>query len=99
MTSKEAFEKLGYIQNIVNNLNNPYSSGIQYIKKAEDSEMQRIGMISTKYIEFYFAHKEIIIYSVTEYKDGNISKGDAGILSFEEFNAIQNQVAELEWQI
>ena len=98
MTAKQLFEKLGYEQKIYDNEKNIHSNGIQYIKRANDSEMQRIGMITTKYIEFYLAHKEIVIYSTTEHRNGKTTKSDAGILSFEEYNAIKKQIDELEWE-
>lgn len=40
MTAKEMFEKLGYSQTKKND-----SNDIQYVKRSEESEMQRIGII------------------------------------------------------
>ncbi|AUM93727.1 TPA: hypothetical protein LA742_002987 [Clostridium botulinum] len=99
MIAKEMFKKLGYEQKIYNKEKNPNLNAIQYIKRANDSEMQRIGMIITKCIEFYtFPIKEIVIYTTYEHKNGKKSKSDMGILNLEEFNAIEKQVLELEWQ-
>lgn len=91
MTAKEMFEKLGYEQIIE-------KEGIQYIKQDDESEMQRVGMIQTKYIEFYTASKEILISTVYKHRSGTKSNSDSGILSFEEFSAVQTQIAELGWQ-
>ncbi|PLS18990.1 hypothetical protein CVD28_00895 [Bacillus sp. M6-12] len=98
MTAKEAFEKLGYVQKLYKNESNPYSDGIQYIKRDKDSEMDRVGMISTKYIEFYYLHKELLIYNKYEHRDGKTTNSDSGALSLEEFNAVQKQIQELQWQ-
>lgn len=98
MTAKQTFEKLGYKQKIYDDEKHYSFNGIQYTKRASESEMQRIGMIKTKCIEFYPTHKEIVIYSTTKHRNGGISKSDAGILSLEEFTAIQEQVNELKWQ-
>ncbi|GKS12927.1 hypothetical protein YDYSY3_39270 [Paenibacillus chitinolyticus] len=97
MTAKEAFEKIGYKQ-IIYNENELIFKGIQYIKKDDDSEMERVGMLCTKYIEFYFTHKEIAIYTTHEHRNGNISKSSVEILNLEEYNAVKIQIDELEWQ-
>lgn len=93
MIAKDMFEKLGYKLTEKNSLND-----IQYIKRSKESEMQRIGMITTKYIEFYSSSKEILICITYEFRDGSVSKSDSGNLNFEEFNAIKQQVTELKWQ-
>lgn len=98
MTAKEAFEKIGYKQVVVIDSDLPTSNGIQYIKKDEESELQRKGMLTTKYIEFYFMHKEIAVYTTYKHRNGNTSKSDVGILNYEEFNAVQKQVEELKWE-
>ncbi|WP_252249147.1 hypothetical protein [Clostridium sp. VAP23] len=92
MIARDMFEKLGYKLTEKNSKND-----IQYTKKSKESEMQRIGMITTEYIEFYNSSKEIIIYKTYEFRDGTISKSDSGILSFEEFNAAHQQILELKW--
>lgn len=103
MTAKEMFEKLGYEQKIYDNEKKSIkgfeytANGIQYIQRAKDSEMQRIGMIVTNYIEFYITSKEILIYTTYEHRDGTKSKSDSGNLNIEEFNAVQKQVIELQW--
>lgn len=103
MTAKEMFEKLGYEQKIYDNEKESIKgfeytvNGIQYIKRAKDSEMQRIGMIVTKCIEFYTTSKEILIYTTYEHRNGTKSQSDSGDLNIEEFNAIQKQVLELQW--
>ena len=86
------FEKLGYIQTEINELNN-----IQYTKRAKESEMKRIGMIQTTWIEIYTSTKEILVYTEYEHRSGKKSKSDIGILNFEEFKAIQKQILELNW--
>lgn len=90
MTAKELFESLGYEQKL-------YDADIQYVQMAEPSEMKRIGMVTTKCIEFYMAHKEILVSISYEHRDGSVSKSDCGILSLEELTAIQKQVSELSW--
>jgi hypothetical protein len=97
MTAKEMFEKIGYVQKIHDKSEYPSFNGIQYMKRSEDSEMHRIGMITTRYIEFYPHSKEIIICKTYEHKDGTITKCDLGILSLEEFKAVQQQVNEFNW--
>lgn len=92
MTAEEMFEKLGY-KLTENNFND-----IQYTKKSEKSELQRIGMIITNRIEFYTDHKEIVIYTEYEHEDGSISKCDTGVLNLKEFNAVKKQISELGWQ-
>lgn len=100
MTAKEMFENLGYVQIIHEFDTGLYEScnGIQYLKEDPESEMERVGMMSTKCIEFYFMHKEIVIASKYKHRNGSESSGDAGILSLKEFEAIQKQVKELGWQ-
>lgn len=98
MTAKELFEKLGYEQKIYDNEKHFSFNGIQYTKRDADSEMQRVGMIKTKCIEFYPTHKEIVIHSMTKHRNGERTKSDAGILSYEEFLAVQLQVSELQWE-
>lgn len=90
MTAKELFESLGYEQKL-------YDADIQYVKTDDPSEMQRIGMVKTKFIEFYMKHKEICVYSTFTHRDGSVSRSDCGILSFEEFKTTQKQVDELGW--
>ncbi len=91
MTAREMFENMGYKQT------ENSEEGIQYTKRADDSELQRIGMISTTYIEFYRASKEIVIETTFEHRSGKRSTGDVGILNIEEFHAVQKQVEELGW--
>lgn len=91
MTAKEIFNKLGYEQRKNDD------EGIQYVKRAEDSKMQRIGVITNKYIEFYRLHKEINICIDYEYSDGETSSNNSSTLNIEEFKAVQKQVLELEW--
>lgn len=91
MTAKEMFEELGYEQK------ESSTEGIQYVKKAKDSEMQRIGMVSTKYIEFYNAHKELVVTTTRKHRNGSTTTSECGILSIEEFGAVQKQVLELNW--
>lgn len=93
MTAKDMFEKLGYEQK------ENSDEGIQYIQRDKDSEMQRIGMISTRCIEFYKSHKEIVFYTTYEHRNGKTSASDCGILNIEEFNAVQKQVLELGWNL
>lgn len=90
MKVKELFEKIGYEQKI-------HTDGIQYIKRDEDSEMERVGRIWTRYIEFYFHEKQILICSTIEHRNGTTSRSDGVVLTLEEFNAVQKQVEELEW--
>ena len=91
MTAKEIFNKLGYEQRINDDV------GIQYVKRAEESEMQRIGVVEEKYIEFYRFHKEINICIDYKYSDGKTSSSNSSTLNIEEFKAVQKQVLELEW--
>lgn len=93
MIARNMFEKLGYELTEKNSKND-----IQYTKKSRESEMQRIGMITTKCIEFYNSSKEIMIFTTYEFRDGTKSKSDSGILSFEEFNAVHQQIIELKWE-
>lgn len=93
MIARDMFKKLGYELSEKNTKND-----IQYTKKSKESEMQRIGMITTKYIEFYSSSKEIMICTTHEFRNGTISKSDSGILSFEEFNAVRQQIIELKWE-
>lgn len=97
MIAKELFEKLGYTQKIFDKESNPYDHGLQYIKKDNESEKQRIGMIHTKTIEFYFGYKEILMREIVEHRDGTTSERNAIILSLDEINALQKQVEELHW--
>lgn len=98
MEAKELFEKLGYEQKIHTDKAETNSNGIQYIKRDKDSEMNRVGRIWTSYIEFYYYHREIVIYRTVERRDGTKGSGDMGTLSLEEFTAVQKQVEELGWQ-
>ena len=91
MNAKEMFKELAYDQK------ENSTDGIQYVKKDKDSEMQRIGMISTKCIEFYNAHKEIVVTTTRKHRNGHIATSDCGILSIKEFIAVQKQVLELNW--
>lgn len=93
MIAKEMFEKLGYEQKIYNNEKDISLNGIDYIK-----ENKNVVQIVIKHIEFYTLSKEIVIYTTYEYTDGIKTTGDAGIMNFEEFNAIQRQIIELNWQ-
>jgi len=93
MIARDMFEKIGYKLTEKNSKND-----IQYTKKSKESEMQRIGMITTEYIEFYNTSKEIMISKTYEFRDGTTSKSDSGILSFEEFNAVHRQILELKWE-
>jgi len=93
MTAKDIFEKLGYEQK------ENSDEGIQYIKRDKDSELQRVGMISIKCIEFYISSKEILVNTTYEHRNEKVSTSDSGILNFEEFNAVQKQVLELGWQL
>ncbi|ETJ35978.1 hypothetical protein Q604_UNBC09716G0002 [human gut metagenome] len=93
MIARDMFEKLGYKLTEKNSKND-----IQYTKKSEESEMQRIGMIKTTCIELYTSTKEILICTTYEFRDGSTSKSDSGILSFDEFNAIKQQILELKWE-
>lgn len=90
MNAEHLFEKLGYQKKV-------YESGIQYIKRDDESEMQRVGRIKTDYIEFYPSSKEILITREYENREGDISRSDSAVLSFEEFCAVQRQVEELNW--
>ncbi|MNL90986.1 hypothetical protein D3C81_07120 [compost metagenome] len=85
------FEALGYTR--VENS----AMGIQYIKKSNRSEMQRIGMLKTKYIEFYRKHKDITIKTTTEFIDGSKANNNLECMTLEEFKAVQKQVLELGW--
>lgn len=60
--------------------------------------MQRIGMIKTTCIEIYTSTKEILVYRSYENRNGTKSKSDVGILSYDEFKAIQKQILELKWE-
>jgi hypothetical protein len=93
MIAIDMFEKLGYKLTEKNTKND-----IQYTKKSKESEMQRIGLIKTTCIEFYTSTKEILICATYEFRDGSTSKSDSVILSFEEFNAVQQQILELKWE-
>lgn len=97
MSAKEQFEKLGYIQEIYENKRLPSCSGIQYTKKDNPSEMERVGVVYTKVIEFYPSSQEILITKSGERRDGEVFNSDATILSFEEFQAVQQQVDEFAW--
>lgn len=103
MKAKELFKKLGYEQKIYDNEKRyvqglEYTiNGIEYIKKDKESEMQRIGMVRTKYIDFYLDSKEIEIGDIIEFKDGTKKYGDSSILNMGLFNAIQKQIEELGW--
>lgn len=103
MKAKELFEKLGFKQKIYNNEKHcvegfKYTiNGIQYTKKAEESEMQRIGMVRTNYIDFYLDSKEIAIGDIIEFKDGTKKYGESAILNVKLLNAIQKQIEELGW--
>lgn len=91
--AKDAFKELGY--EITEKTS---SNDIQYTKRSKDSEMQRIGMITNKYIEFYNSSKDILIFTTYEFRDGSISRSDSGHLDFKEFNAVKQQVLELGWE-
>lgn len=100
MNAKEQFERLGYVQTIHQFEDETYQScnGIQYVKQDPESEMQRIGMVSTKSIEFYFMHKEVVISTHYKHRNGNESYSDSSVLSLEELKAVQKQMEELMWQ-
>jgi hypothetical protein len=104
MKAKELFEKLGYEQKVFDHEKRCVNgfeyevNGIEYIKKDEESEMQRIGMVRTKYIDFYLDSKEIETYYKVKFRDGIEKDGEtSGILNMELFNAIQKQIEELGW--
>jgi hypothetical protein len=103
MKSKELFEKLGYEQKIYDNEKRSTNgfeytiNGIEYVKKDKESEMQRIGMIRTKYIDFYLDSKEMEIGDIIEFKDGTKKNGESAVLNIKLFNAIQKQIEELGW--
>lgn len=105
MKAKELFEKLGYEQKIYDHEKryaNDFEyeiNGIEYTKKAKESEMQRIGMVRSKYIDFYLDSKEIEIGEIVEFKDGTKKYGESVILNVELLNAVQKQVEELGWNI
>lgn len=73
--------------------------GIQYVKRDKDSEMQRIGMVTIKLLEFYKQSKEICIFTTYKYRDGTESKSEVGIICLKELNAIKAQALELGWQL
>ena len=90
MNAEGIFAKLGYQKKV-------YESGIQYTKKDDETEMERVGRIKTDYIEFYPSSKEILITREYENREGDISRSDSAVLSFEAFCAVQKQVEELNW--
>ena len=92
MKAKQLFENLGYKLKVSEKNRD---SIIQYVNKAK--EMDSAGSITSRYIEFYLDQKVIVIYITIEHENGNTSKGDSGVLNFEEYNAIRKQVDELEW--
>lgn len=97
MTAKEMFEELGYEQKIHKSDLHPSCDGIQYIKKDPEERMEFTGMVTTKVIEFYYMHKEILIATTYKHRSGTESKSDSGVLSLEEFKAVQKQTEELGW--
>lgn len=99
MSAKDKFEKLGYKQEIHKKDEKLFSSNaIQYTKVAEASEMHRIGMIRTDCVEFYLDSKEIVVYSSTKHRDGYVTQGNSGVITFEVYSAIQKQIDELKWK-
>lgn len=106
MTAKEMFKKIGYKRKIYSYKSKAKkcSNGMQYIKKGTngrtpEDELKYCGTTTTKTIEIYFHHKEICIYTEQEYRDGTTRKWDLGILNFNEFKAIQQQIKELGWEV
>lgn len=93
LSAKGMFEKLGYVQTEKNEFNE-----IQYLKKDDSSEMKRVGMISTTFIEFYPRSKEILLSKENEFRDGRVIKSNAVVLNFDEFKAVQKQISELKWE-
>jgi hypothetical protein len=97
MSAKEAFSKLGYTQIVHQDKERSMLGGIQYVKRDPDSEMHRVGMLTTKVIEFYPSSKEILISTKRLHRDGSVTNSDSGILSIMEFKAVQKQIKESGW--
>lgn len=91
MTAKDMLGKLGY------KIKEDSDEGIQFRKIDPESEMERVGMVTTKDIEFYHRYKEILISSSNQFRNGKTSKSDSAILSLEEYKAIHQQTIELGW--
>lgn len=98
MDAKEMFENLGYIQKIYYQKGTTILDGIQYIKKDPETELERVGMLRTKLIEFYPSSKEILMSSSFQNRNGITKSSDVVVLSFEEFRAVELQVIELGWK-
>lgn len=80
------FEELGYkiTEEVTDDF---YNNGIQYTK--QDKYIK-------KYIEIYYYHKEIVIYT-EQIIDGKIIRWKSAVLGREELKAINKKVEELGW--
>lgn len=87
-SADEMFKELGYkITEILKLEENEYFCGIQFEKEE---------IITKKYIEFYYYHKSIVIYSEMKI-NGEIKKTNSAIIDIKELQAINKKCEELGW--
>ena len=86
LTADEMFENIGYkvTEEVTDDL---YNNGIQYTKKEKYIK---------KCIEFYYYHREILIYTEQTIKN-EITRWKIATLNLKELKAINKKVEELEW--
>lgn len=87
-TADKMFEELGYEITEENNSKNKYDNGIQFMKKERSVK---------KYIEFYYYHKQIVIYT-DQYIYEKIKRWESTIINMQELKAINKKCEELGWK-
>ena len=84
----EMFEELGYrVSEEVSEQIDKYGCGIQFKKEMA---------VTTRYIEFYYYHKQICIYE-DQYIDDKVIRHDSCLLNVQELQAINQKCKELGW--
>jgi len=84
----EMFKELGYeISEEVSEKINKYGCGIQFKKEMA---------VTTRYIEFYYYHKQICIYE-DQYIDDKVIRHDSINFGMQELQAINKKCKELKW--
>lgn len=82
------FEELGYkISEEVDEKKDKYGCGIQFKKETN---------ITSKYIEFYYYHKQICIYEEQFIRNESV-RHKSNYLDMQELKAINKKVEELGW--
>lgn len=96
-TAEETFAALGYTQTIHTFEKDSLANAVLFTKRENESEMERIGMIRTKVVEFYLTTKEVLLYETTLFRNGKKSNSDSFVMDAALAKAVHTQLIELGW--